>query len=436
MSPWLRVAMVAAVGIVGCAPAARVPDVPPSELARLEAERAARPDDPAAMLRLGAGLHSAGRHAEAVDVLRSALAVAPSFAASVWLGLAFEAQGSIDSALAAYRRAVPLARTGAERSELERRLAIVTRARLALAARDAVARESALTRSPPVPNAIAVLPWTYLGTDEALRPLERGLAHLLVTDLGRVSTLVLLEREQVQLLVDELDLAASSFVEPRTAARPGRLLRAGRVVHGTLREAAGTGLRLDASAVATTTGRVAATSSATDALAALFDMEKRLVFGLLEGLRITLSPAERRAIAERPTADLQAFLAFSRGLAAQDRGDFAAARAHFDAALARDATFRAARELRGRAIALAASPSAAALAAATGVDIVRAGGGLRASALRAAVQDVVPTLAGRLATRASIRSPLVRSGTSETFRQDDPTRLGSVGEIVIVIPRP
>jgi hypothetical protein len=29
---------------------------------------------------------------------------------------------------------------------------------------------------------------------------------------------------------------------------------------------------------------------------------------------VAITPAERRALSERPTADLQAFLAFSRGL--------------------------------------------------------------------------------------------------------------------------
>jgi hypothetical protein len=48
------------------------------------------------------------------------------------------------------------------------------------------------------------------------------------------------------------------------------------------------------------------------------------------------------AISERPTRDLQAFLLYSRGLEAQDRGDFQVAGPNFRAASQRDPSFQAA----------------------------------------------------------------------------------------------
>jgi TolB-like protein len=424
----------------GCAPIAHGPDVVPSEIAALEAERAANPRDPERLLQLGAGYYRAGRFGEARDVLGLAASFAPSFAALVYRGLAFEGLGEPDSALVSYRNAAPLARSGSERREVEQRLTTVGRSALAARARAAISRESALARTAPVPNAVAVLPFAYLGADEVLRPLERGIAQLVVTDLGKVRSLVLLEREQVQALADELRLGATARVEAATAARQGRLLRAGRVVQGTLREVTGGAtLRLEASAVATTTGRVAGSGTSTDRLQRLFDMEKQVVFQLLERLNVTLSPAERQAISERPTSDLQAFLAFSRGLEAEDRGDFRAARAHFESAAARDAGFAAARDRVVRAASLAAGADA-------GEALVRVAGAslplppaarlARASALRDALQRIAPSLAGRLTRDIELRSPLVKSRLSETLRQDDPTHIGLIGEIVIVVPRP
>jgi len=49
----------------------------------------------------------------------------------------------------------------------------------------------------------------YLGTDSTMLPLERGIAQLVVADLGKVHSLKLLEREEVQALVDEMRLAES-----------------------------------------------------------------------------------------------------------------------------------------------------------------------------------------------------------------------------------
>ena len=57
---------------------------------------------------------------------------------------------------------------------------------------------------------------------------------------------------------------------------------------------------------------------------------------------VQLAPAEQDAINQRPTQNIQAFLAYSRGLVAQDRGDYGAAQAEFNDAANLDPNFRAA----------------------------------------------------------------------------------------------
>ena len=428
---------------LGCVPAVRGPEPAPSpsDLAVLEAERARHPDDAEAMLRLGAAYYRAQRLDRARDVLTAGVALHPSFPMLTYLGLAYEGLARYDSALAVYRRAEPLASSGAERRELESRRIAVTRQALAEAARDAVARERTLAGTAPTPNTVAVLPWTYLGAADSLRPLERGLAHLLVTDLAKVGSLRLLERERVQALVDELELGAGARTEARTAARSGRLLGAERVVQGSFGEAPrGRGVRLDANAVTTTSGRVAATGTATNRLTELFTMEKSVVFALLEQLGITLSPAERQAISERPTQDLQAFLAFSRGLADEDRGDYAAAAAQFSAAARRDPSFREARVRSARAVRWTAAlrEPARTLAGLAGVRLPdsRGRGVGRAATLRNAIEIVAPSSGSRLARRVLTRSPLIKSRLSELLGRDDASSIGAIGEILITIPRP
>ena len=414
------------------------PEVRPDDLPSLEAERARKPNDQQLLVRLGAGYYRAKRSAEAVAVLRAALAIQPTFPAAVFLGLAFEQTGRLDSAQAAYRSAGALARGGAEKAELEARLANLTREQLVLFAKQAVAGEARL-RATPAPNTVAVLPWRYLGANQELAPLERGIAHLLVTDLALVRSLVLVERERIQAIADELALTAAQRVEAPTAARSGRLVGASRVIQGTIREDARTSqIRLDANVVNTGSGAVAGRGTAADRLAALFTMEKQLVFSLLESLGVNLSPAERQAINERPTADLQAFLAFSRGLEAEDRGDYAAAAAQFRAAAARDPNFRAASTRAANAALLArpAGRSGAALAALASRQLPGAGPSSgRAVALRNAIDVVAPSSGGQIARR-TLLGPALRSRLAEALRQDDPTQIGGIGEIIIVIPRP
>ncbi len=414
------------------------PTVLPEELPSLEAERAKRPNDQQLLVRLGVGYYRAKRPAAAVAVLQAANAIAPTFPAAVFLGLAFEDAGQLDSAQAAYRSAAPLARSGAERTELEARMANLAREQLVRFAKQAVAAEARLRATPAV-NTVAVLPWRYLGTNQDLTPLERGIAHLLVTDLGLVRSLVLVERERIQAIADELALTAAQRVDASSGARSGRLVGAARVVQGTIREDTRTSqIRLDASVVNTGSGAIAGRATAGDQLAALFAMEKQLVLALVESLGIRLTAAERQAINERPTADLQAFLAFSRGLEAEDRGDYQAAAAQYRAAAARDPNFRSA-QTRATVTALLAGPtgrSGAGLAAIAGARLpgTRLNPG-RALALRNAIDIVAPS-SGGLIGRQALSGPRVRSRLAETLRQDDPTQIGAIGEIVIVIPRP
>jgi hypothetical protein len=213
-------------------------------------------------------------------------------------------------------------------------------------------------------------------------------------------------------------------VAPATAARSGRLLRAAEVLQGAIHETSPGEIRLDANVVTTNTSAIRATGTASDRLEQLFSMEKSLVFELLDRMGVSLSPAEHRAISERPTADLQAFLSFSRGLEAEDRGDAAAAARFFETASTRDPGFRAARRSTAPvSAARLASPMASRVAA------------LRTGQLAVALQTIAPSAAGRM-LRSPIRLPALRSRLAEALRQDDPSRLAAIGQTTTTIPRP
>lgn len=419
----------------GCAPRAPVAEPAPADLAALEARRAAHPNDPRILTDVGVAYYRAGAFDRARDVLLAALVLEPAdIRATIHLGLTYEELAEPEQALAAYRRALTRELDRTERRSIEARLAVLTRQVLALEARRAIAMEQTLSGRAPAPNTVAVLPWTYVGADSSLKPLERGLAHLVVTDLAKVSRLTLLERDRVQALAEELALVDAGRVDSATAARSGRLLGAADVVQGAIRETGSGDIRLDANVVNSTNASVRASGSASDKLSRLFDMEKSVVFDLLGRWGIPLTPAESRAISEQPTADLQAFLAFSRGLVAEDRGDFAQAGRQYQEAIGRDPSFSAAR---------ARSARSARTAAASGVTgpqlahaMTRRAPTLRSAQLGAAIQNIAPTLAGRM-SQTQLRTRLaLRSRLAEALRQDDPSRLSTLTNPVTAIPRP
>jgi len=456
MRPWRFTSVAAFSGLLlgACSKPPAPGPVTPEQLPALEAERAKHPNDPSLLTRIGIGYFEAKNYPLAQDALKGALAVEPTnYTATVYLGLTQEAAGDLAGARQSFTAAQRLASTDDQRKELAGRLSLLTVEELRQSARQALAQEAVLSQEPPTSNSVAVFPFSYLGANPELKPLERGLTYLVITDLSKVKSLTLLERAQVQSLVDELGLTQSGAVDPATGARSGRLLRAQDVVQGALQDAgANERLKLDANVVATVTTSVVARGSSANQLPQLFDMEKAVVLQLLQKLGITLSAAEQRAISERPTADLQAFLAFSRGLEAEDRGDYQAAAGAYQAATARDPNFRAAREKSGTVQQLSlgvsivpsvlagvgtrSGPASPVGVGPRGVVAVRPSG--PGDLLRSLVGGTVPSTGLTLDQSTRSDPPDVRPTLPEATRQDlvtDPTS-GLTGTIIIIINRP
>jgi len=456
MRPWRAIPLALISGVLtgGCSKPPAPGPVTPEDLPALEAERATHPNDPSLLTRIGIGYFEAKNYPLAQDALKGALAVEPtSYTATVYLGLSQEAAGDLAGARQSFTAAQRLASTEKQRKELAGRLSLLTIEELRASARQAIAQESVLSQQPPTTNTVAVFPFSYLGSNPDLKPLERGLTYLVITDLSKVKSLTLLERAQVQSLVDEMGLTQSGAVDPATGARSGRLLRAQDVVQGALQDlGASQKLKLDANVVATVSTSVVATGSSANQLPQLFDMEKAVVFQLLQKLGITLSAAEQRAISERPTADLQAFLSFSQGLEAEDHGDYQAAANAYQAATQRDPNFKAAREKYGTVEQLSlgvsivpsvlaglgsqGGPSSGMGVGPRGVVAVRPSG--PGDLLRSLVGGTVPSSGLTLDQSTRSDPPGVRPTLPEATRQDiitNPTG-GLTGTIIIIINRP
>jgi hypothetical protein len=171
---------------------------------------------------------------------------------------------------------------------------------------------------------------------------------MLSTDLAQTDRLTVLERVQVQALLDEYELGASGVVDAATAARGGRLLGAGRVVQGQV-SGSEARLRLDAAVVQVGGEGQPGTVSEEDAGQRLFEMEKALAFQVYERMGVSLSPTERERVSRRLTENLQALLAFGQGLEASDAGRYADARRFFQQAATLDPRFQRATQLAGAA---------------------------------------------------------------------------------------
>ena len=368
--PLALAAFGAALWIAGCASGRYNEDVNRYERRRIALEQrlAADPRDVAALRDLGVIHVRTARYARGYDLLKQAFAAdAQDPEMLFYLGIASETVGDRSSAVRVYEKYETLPRLSPYRRLMVGRLGALVRDDARRQALELVAAEDTLRAGAPTSSrVVAVFPLQYRGDDARFAPIARGLSEMITVDLANVGSLRVVERVRMSALLDELRLSASSRVDPATAPRVGRLIGAGRVVGGAYSVVDGRTLRVDLSAWAYGEAPAPTLTSADDALAKFFQIEKALVFDLLTSMGVEPTPAERARIERIPTQNLQAFLAYSRALEREDAGDFRGAAGLFNQALRLDPAFGAA---AGRAeatdgMATAGSTPESALAAA------------------------------------------------------------------------
>lgn len=189
------------------------------------------------------------------------------------------------------------------------------------------------------PTVLAVLAFENNTGQARYDVLGKGLANMMTSDLAAVPELQLVEREQLQALVDELELQQTAYFDSTTAVQVGMFIGAEYVAIGSI-AAASPEVRLDTRIVRIETTEVVQAESVTGREDALFDLQQRLADQLIAGIGVAVSPESREALRQQQEAnridDVETMLLYSEALAAIDREDYVRA-----VALLRDVQQRA-----------------------------------------------------------------------------------------------
>ncbi len=321
--------------VAGCATG--MPDVTAADVPRLQQSAVASPDDLDLRTQFGIALYKAKRFNDARTTLGTVVADGgETGAAFFYLGLANEAMEDWGGAREAYSRYLDVGKWDPLKDELRERLLLMVRRELQTEARAALAQEARLTTAAPQPRTVAVFPFRLISDNQDLLPLQVAMADMMITDLSLSNALTVLERTQIQSLLDEMALTETGYTSAATGARAGRMLRSEHVVQGALTTLGTDALRMDADVLNTVRAQSAGAIRAEDLLEDLFDMEKDAVFQVLDILGAELTPAEREAINNNRAENLLAFLAYGQGLMAMDRGDYQEAQDFFRQAASLD----------------------------------------------------------------------------------------------------
>ncbi|MEZ4649543.1 MAG: peptidoglycan-binding protein [Candidatus Eisenbacteria bacterium] len=181
-----------------------------------QADEARTPDAPEVQRNYGIALFFAGRRDEAIARLERAKELDPNDARTLYfLGRAAEETGRTDLALASYTGY--LARTKRDAKPVRAKVQELAVRQATADVASALAREKELDARMVPENTVAVPEFENALRDQELDVLRYGLASVMITDLGKVESLRVLERQHLSVLLSELALASPASSQPSSA---------------------------------------------------------------------------------------------------------------------------------------------------------------------------------------------------------------------------
>ena len=178
-------------------------------------------------------------------------------------------------------------------------------------------------RSQDTRPGIAVLPFSNGGSygqgKEDFAALERGIAGMMISELSQNPAARVVERQEIQHLLDEQNLGAQGRVDPQTAAKVGKLVGARYVVMGTFVDFYGD-FRVDVRLVNTETSEIVKTESERMQRDHMFDIIRNIAARLMKDAN--LPALQRQASDQRMGRQVptEALTYYSRGLLYADHG--------------------------------------------------------------------------------------------------------------------
>ncbi|MFC1584289.1 CsgG/HfaB family protein [Fibrobacterota bacterium] len=178
---------------------------------------------------------------------------------------------------------------------------------------------------------------------EAYDGLKKGLCDMMVTELKKISALKVLEREKLEAVLTELELAQSDVIDVSSAPKIGKLLGAQHLMFGGFVKDLGKKIRIDIRMVKVETGEVIKAVEATGKAKALFKLIKKLSYKIADELEVKVTKEDKKLIEKSDKVSMQVLLVYSEGLELLDGGKHQEALKKFTKALDMDKSFERAK---------------------------------------------------------------------------------------------
>jgi len=200
---------------------------------------------------------------------------------------------------------------------------------------------------------IAIMDFENNSVDDAEKYQNLGgaLAKILIGDFAVISKLKVVEREQIQFILDELELVdkkvgGKSVVDPSYAPRIGKLLGAHSFVFGSFIKL-GKIFRMDIRLVKTETGEIFKTASVEGKPDEIFELAKKLTLKITKNLDVDIKKTEKKKLDQigKEEVPIEAVALFGDAMFNANQENFQKAFVKLEAALAMAPNFGKARDM-------------------------------------------------------------------------------------------
>ena len=167
-------------------------------------------------------------------------------------------------------------------------------------------------------------------------PMQYGIADILITDLKKLSKLQVVDRERVQMILDEIQVQQTQYFDDKTAVRVGKMLGVHVFVMGSFMQVEKNKLVIMPKLVKTETGEILKSETIQGKPADLMKLLAQAAEKVAGWLDVAVSANEKQALHGSVSESLQAALAYARGVNFEDEAKYAEAYGEYQKALTAD----------------------------------------------------------------------------------------------------
>jgi TolB-like protein len=174
-------------------------------------------------------------------------------------------------------------------------------------------------------------------------PLTKGFAEIFITELSKVQSIKIVERQRLKTLLDELKLSQSGMLTQDHSLKIGKMLGARHLVFGGFIVTPEKKIRIDVRVVEVETGLTIIASEVTGKTKQVLSLIRKLSRQILEDLDVRLTSQEKKFFKNTGNVPIGAIMQFSKGLDYEDRKQWDRAKSCYLKALQIEPEFQRAR---------------------------------------------------------------------------------------------